>query len=77
MSEARRARLAGAAALAAAAFALPADAALFDDDEARRRIETLRSDVAQMARDTDARLLKLEEQVRNIGVVELLRQRLA
>jgi tol-pal system protein YbgF len=53
---------------------LPAQAGLFDDDEARRRIEMLRSELAQQGRDNEARIAKLEEQIRNIGVVELLRQ---
>jgi tol-pal system protein YbgF len=58
--------------MAAAAF--PAVAGIFDDDEARRRIEMLRSELAQQGRDNEARIAKLEEQIRNIGVVELLRQ---
>lgn len=64
-----------AAALAAfVALALPARAGLFDDDEARRRIELLRAELAQQGRDNEQRIIKLEEQIRNIGVVELLRQ---
>ena len=62
------------AAWALACTALPAAAGLFDDDEARRRIEMLRSELAQQGRDNEARIAKLEEQIRNIGVVELLRQ---
>ena len=53
---------------------MPAAAGIFDDDEARRRIEMLRSELAQQGRDNEARIIKLEEQIRNIGVVELLRQ---
>jgi tol-pal system protein YbgF len=53
---------------------LPARAGLFDDDEARRRIEMLRSELAKQGLDNEARIAKLEEQIRNIGVVELLRQ---
>ena len=56
------------------AAALPARAGLFDDEEARRRIELLRSELAQQGRDNEQRIIKLEEQIRNIGVVELLRQ---
>lgn len=65
-----------AAALAAAALlaALPARAGLFDDDEARRRIELIRAELAQQGKDNEARIAKLEESIRNIGVVELLRQ---
>ncbi|MEO7741593.1 MAG: YbgF trimerization domain-containing protein, partial [Usitatibacter sp.] len=57
-----------------AGWAFPAAAGIFDDDEARRRIEMLRSELAQQGRDNEARIIKLEEQIRNIGVVELLRQ---
>ena len=51
-----------------------AQAALFDDDEARRRIEILRQELQQQSRDNEARIARLEESIRNIGVVELLRQ---
>src|SRR5438067_3674081 len=65
-------------ALVALAFAtlatLPARAGLFDDEEARRRIELLRQELSQQGRDNEARIARLEESVRNIGVVELLRQ---
>ena len=59
---------------AALAAALPARAGLFDDDEARRRVELLRSELAQQGKDNEARIAKLEEQIRNIGVVELVQQ---
>ncbi len=62
-----------ACALACAAI-FPARAGLFDDEEARRRIEGLRQELSQQGRDNEARIAKLEEQIRNIGVVELLRQ---
>lgn len=64
------------AALAAALFlaaAFPAQAGLFDDDEARRRIELLRQELAKQGNDNEARIARLEESIRNIGVVELLR----
>ena len=61
-----------AAALAAASA--PAAAGLFDDDEARRRIELLRQELSQQGRDNEARIARLEELIRNIGVVELVRQ---
>lgn len=65
-------------AVAALAFAcaaiLPARAGLFDDDEARRRIEMLRQELMQQGKDNEARIAKLEEQIRNIGVVELVQQ---
>jgi len=63
-----------AAALLAAAASLPARAGLFDDDEARRRIDALRKELAQQGLDNEARIAKLEETIRNIGVVELVRQ---
>jgi tol-pal system protein YbgF len=63
-----------AGALAAAAAALPSRAGIFDDDEARRRIEQLRQELSQQGRDNEARIARLEESIRNIGVVELLRQ---
>jgi tol-pal system protein YbgF len=56
------------------AAAMPARAGLFDDDVARKGVEELRRDVQQYGRDNDQRLQRLEEGVRNIGVVELVRQ---
>ncbi|MGZ5066028.1 MAG: tol-pal system protein YbgF [Usitatibacter sp.] len=67
-------RLAFAGAVAAAAAAIPAHAGLFDDDEARRRIEMLRQELSQQGKDNEARIAKLEESIRSIGVVELVRQ---
>jgi tol-pal system protein YbgF len=65
-------------ALCAAAFAalaaMPARAGLFDDDEARRRIEGLRQELSQQGKDNEARIARLEESIRNIGVIELVRQ---
>src|SRR6185436_17668864 len=69
-SRAARFLVAGALALAAA----PSFAGLFDDDEARRRIEGLRQELSQQGRDNEARIARLEEMIRNIGVVELVRQ---
>jgi len=65
-------KLALAAALIAAA-ALPARAGLFDDAEARRRIDELRQELAKQGNDNEARIARLEEQIRSIGVVELIR----
>jgi tol-pal system protein YbgF len=65
-----RLALAGAA-LAAAGLA---HAGLFDDDEARKRIEEIRAAQEKSARETSDRFARLEESVRNIGVVDLLRQ---
>jgi tol-pal system protein YbgF len=58
----------------ACAVVLPARAGLFDDDEARRQVQVLRQELMQQGKDNEARIAKLEEQIRNIGVVELLRQ---
>jgi hypothetical protein len=68
-----RAAAAAAGAFIALAVSLPAVAGLFDDDEARRRIENLRTELAQQGKDNEARIAKLEELIRNIGVVELVR----
>jgi tol-pal system protein YbgF len=65
---------AAAFALLAFAAAAPAAAGLFDDEEARRRIDNLRQELAQQGKDNEARITRLEESIRNIGVVELLRQ---
>ena len=65
---------AAAGALLALAAAFPARAGLFDDDEARRRIDALRTELAQQGKDNEARIARLEEMIRNIGVVELVRQ---
>jgi len=70
----RALRLAGAAALLAAAVAAPARAGLFDDDEARRRIDALRQELSQQGKDNEVRIARLEEMIRNIGVVDLVRQ---
>jgi tol-pal system protein YbgF len=62
--------------VAAALFlaALPACAGLFDDDEARRRIELIKQELAQQGKDNEVRIARLEELIRSIGVVELVRQ---
>ncbi len=65
---------AAACALLALAAAGPARAGLFDDDEARRRVEALRQELAQQGKDNEVRIARLEELIRNIGVVELVRQ---
>lgn len=67
-------RFALAGAIAGVLAAAPARAGLFDDDEARRRIDTLRQELSKQGTDNEARIAKLEESIRNIGVVELLRQ---
>ena len=56
------------------AAALPAHAGLFDDEEARRRIEMLRQELSQQGKDNEVRIQRLEESIRSIGVIELIRQ---
>jgi tol-pal system protein YbgF len=51
-----------------------AQAGLFDDDEARKRIEEIRATQEKSARETAERIGRLEESVKNLGVVDLLRQ---
>ena len=63
-----------AGALSATLAAAPARAGLFDDDEARRRIELLRQELMQQGKENEARIARLEESIRNIGVIELVRQ---
>jgi tol-pal system protein YbgF len=43
-------------------------------DEARRRIEGLRQELSQQGKDNEERIQRLEESIRNIGVIELVRQ---
>jgi tol-pal system protein YbgF len=74
VSNAALRRLVLAGALAATAVALPARAGLFDDEEARRRVEKLRQELSQQGRDNEARIARLEESIRSIGVIELVRQ---
>src|SRR5438094_1855584 len=50
----------------------PAHAALFDDDEARKRIESLKGRVDQLESSLNARLGALEATVKSQGLVELL-----
>lgn len=61
-------------AVVAAALSLPlsfgAAAGLFDDDEARKDIKVLRAQNLEM----DARIQKLDESIKNIGILQLLNQ---
>jgi tol-pal system protein YbgF len=60
--------------VAAAQLAIaPAHAALFDDDEARKRIELLKSRVDQLESSLGGRLGTLESTVKSQGLVDLLR----
>jgi len=61
-------------ALALVALALPARAALFDDDEARKRIEATNQRVTQLQRELGDRITALEQQLKAQGLVELFTQ---
>ncbi len=60
--------------VAAWLVALPARAALFDDDEARRRIEATNQRLNQIQRQLDERMTALEGQLKSQGLVELFSQ---
>ena len=51
----------------------PAHAAIFDDDEARKRIELLKSRVDQLESSLNGRLGTLESTIKSQGLVDLLR----
>src|SRR5438093_1414148 len=59
-------------AVAAQLAIAPAHAALFDDEEARKRIESLKGRVDQLESSVSARLGTLEATVKSQGLVELL-----
>jgi tol-pal system protein YbgF len=65
-------RVAAAALAAAFALALPARAALFDDEEARKRIEITNQRLTQVQKQLDDRLAALETQLKAQGLVDLL-----
>ena len=58
----------------AMAFSMSAVAGIFDDEEARKDLRNLRAAAEQQARDNDAKFQKLDEAVKNIGVIQLLNQ---
>jgi tol-pal system protein YbgF len=62
------------AALAFAAFAQSANAALFDDEEARRRIESTNQRLTAVQRQLEDRLAALEQQLKSQGLVDLFNQ---
>jgi tol-pal system protein YbgF len=64
-------------AVIAVAFALlaqAAHAALFDDDEARRRIESTNQRIDALQRQLDGRLAAIEQQVKGQGLADLANQ---
>lgn len=56
------------------ALSLNVSAGLFDDEEARRDIRSMRAQIEQQNRDNDVRLQKIEESIRNLGIIQLLNQ---
>ena len=62
------------AALLLAFLALPARAALFDDEEARRRIADTQVRLTQVQKQLEDRLAVIEQQMKNQGVVDLFTQ---
>ena len=63
-----------AALVAALLVALPARAALFDDEEARRRVAETDLRLVRMQKQLEDRLAALEQQIKNQGLVELFNQ---
>ena len=55
-------------------LALPARAALFDDEEARKRIDTTNQRLSQVQRQLEDRIAALESQLKSQGLVELFGQ---
>ena len=51
-----------------------AAAGLFDDEEARKDVKNLRTQAEQQNRDNENRFMKLDESIKNIGVIQLLNQ---
>ena len=60
--------------VSAMALSLNATAGLFDDEEARKDLRNLRAQIEQQNRDHDARLQKIEESIKNLGIIQLLNQ---
>jgi tol-pal system protein YbgF len=67
-------RHAALAALAMALLAFPARAALFDDDEARRRIADTNVRITNVQKQLEDRLTAIEQQMKNQGLVDLFTQ---
>jgi tol-pal system protein YbgF len=49
-------------------------AGLFDDDEARKNIKLLGEKLEAQAKENDAKLQKLDESIKNLGIIQLLNQ---
>jgi tol-pal system protein YbgF len=63
----------GALALALLGCAHAASAALFDDEEARRRIEATNARLAQVQKQLEDRIAAVEKELKNQGLIELFR----
>lgn len=50
-----------------------AHAGIFDED-ARREVKELRAELAKKDQETDARLVKLDESIKSLGIIQLLNQ---
>lgn len=59
--------------LMAVAFCMNATAGIFDED-ARREVKELRTELEKRDRDVDGRILKLDESLKNLGIIQLLNQ---
>ncbi|HEV2220573.1 MAG TPA: YbgF trimerization domain-containing protein, partial [Casimicrobiaceae bacterium] len=57
-----------------ATFAHAAHAALFDDDEARRRIDATNQRVADLQQQIETRLAAVEQQLKGRGLADLANQ---
>ena len=67
-------RAAAAALLLLTLLAIPARAALFDDEEARKRIADVNARLAAVQKQLDERITALESQLKSQGLVDLFNQ---
>jgi tol-pal system protein YbgF len=51
-----------------------AQAGLFDDDEARKQIKQLAEKIDAQNKDNETRFTKLDESIKNLGIIQLLNQ---
>jgi len=59
--------------VALVAFSIHAAAGVFDED-ARREVRELRGELEKRDRDVDGRIQRLDESVKNLGIIQLLNQ---
>jgi tol-pal system protein YbgF len=67
-------RNAGVAAVAVSLLSVSAHAGLFDDEEARKQVLQLRTQLAETQRTLDQRIGELEAQARNRSIIDLFNQ---